>query len=142
MDADYHIRRLSDQLIYIHWKRTPDEKNENAFLIDLKWTLDASPKPQYVLSDLRYGRIISLRTLQQLAKLTEHVQFAGSTAFSQVPSTKFLVGSFRAFAYKSGSKNEMHETLEEALTFLESLKQDVTQNIDWAHLMEHPVPDA
>jgi DNA-binding NarL/FixJ family response regulator len=138
MDAHFHIRRLSDRLLFIHWSQSPDSENEDAFLVELRWMLDESAGQQYVLSDLRFGRISSLRTLQQLAKLTEHARFAGSTAFSEAPRTKTLVGTFQAFAHKSGSRNEMHEKLEDALAFLESLEEGITAGIDWSALMDHP----
>jgi hypothetical protein len=132
MSSDYSIHHLSNELIFIQWHRTASFSSEDAFLKAIRVLLEEAPQPLYFLSDLRKGRITTVRTLQRLSELTKHSNWAGSTAFSQQPSTKMLIGSFQKFAQRSTSKNEQHETLEEALAFLESLKEELTQGIDWA----------
>jgi len=131
MSTDYTITSLSEELVLIRWHRSPGAKVEDDYLHELKRLLDAASKPQFFLSDLRRGRIIGMRSIKQLSEFTSHKNWAGSTAFSKDPISKMLVGNFRAFSSNSESRNEMHNTPEEAIAFLESLKPGLTSNINW-----------
>lgn len=134
---DYQIRQLTDQLVFICWYRTPAPNSncENQFLNELERLLDESPVPLYFVSDLRKGRIANVRSIQRLGALTQHKNWAGSTAFSRDPVTSLLVQSFKVFAHSARSKNEMQTTPEEALSFIESLKPGVTAGLEWAKIL-------
>ena len=140
---DYEITKLTDELVFIRWLRTPgrDSKIEDQYLNDLRGILDESPVPMYFLSDLRQGRIADVRAIQKLGQLTKHKHWAGSTAFSSDPITALLVRSFRSFATKVNSRNEMQDTPEAALSFLETLKPSVTENVDWDVVIGQPQAD-
>lgn len=137
---DYEIIKLTEELVFIRWLRTPgkDSKVEDQYLSDLRRVLDESSKPLYFLSDLRQGRIADVRAIQKLGQLTKHQHWAGSTAFSSDPITALLVRSFKSFATKVNSRNEMQDTPEAALSFLETLKPGVTENIDWDQVIGQP----
>jgi hypothetical protein len=68
--------------------------------------------------------------------MTTDPNWGGSTAFLNQPTTRMLVGNFQKFARRSGSRNEKHENLEEALAFLDSLKPGLTEDIDWPEVLE------
>ncbi|HEX2907629.1 MAG TPA: hypothetical protein VHO69_12245 [Phototrophicaceae bacterium] len=135
---DYQIKKLTDELIFIQWRQTPtvNSEVENQYLKELEQLLTAAPQPVYFLSDLRSGRIVNLRAIRRLGELTQHRNWAGSTAFSKDPITSLLVRSFQSYAQKSPSKNEMQTTPEEALSFLEALKPGLTEGIDWPTVLK------
>ncbi|MBI5667333.1 MAG: hypothetical protein HZC41_04935 [Chloroflexi bacterium] len=134
---DYKITRLTDELIFIRWYRTPTvhSGSEEQFLTELERLLNESSGPLYFISDLRRGRIANVRSIQRLGALTQHKNWAGSTAFSRDPVTSLLVRSFQLFAHSAQSKNEMQSTPEEALSFIESLKPGVTEGVDWVKVL-------
>lgn len=131
---DYQIIRLSEELVYIRWHRTPRLNSgvDTQFLADLQTLLDEAPKPQYFISDLRHGRITDMRSIRQLGQLTKHKNWAGSSAFSQDPITGILVQSFRTFSPgQLDTNDEIQAVPADALKFLEQLKPGITEGIDW-----------
>ncbi|MBZ0298632.1 MAG: hypothetical protein K8J31_02780 [Anaerolineae bacterium] len=125
---------LSPELIYIRWNQTPQPGSgvDAQFLSDLQTLLEDAPQPVYFISDLRRGRITDMRTIQMLAQLARHKNWAGSTAFSQDPITSILVQSFRAFTRTDSASNDHIETTPEAaLNFLNTLKPGLVDGIDW-----------
>lgn len=133
MSPDYEIIRLSPELVFICWHRSPGRNagTEEKYLAEIKTLLDDAEQPLYFMSDLRKGRIIDIRVINQLVDLTRHRNWAGSTAFSQSPISKIFAGTFVRFSSTSASTNEMQDKPEEAIAFLESLKPGLTRNIDW-----------
>lgn len=127
----YIIHELRFNLLLIVWDRRSLEnsKPEANFVDDLKSRLDKASEPIYFISDLRNGRVINVRILQRLGALTRHDNWAGSTAFSSDPISNTFVGVFAKFAHKE--EREIWDTPEEAIVYLESLKEGVTQDIDW-----------
>ncbi len=140
---DYEITKLTDELVFIRWLQTPAPASKvvDQYLIDLRAVLDESETPMYFLSDLRQGRIADVRSIQKLGQLTKHKNWAGSTAFSSDPITALLVRSFRSFATKVNSRNEMQTTPETALSFLETLKPGITEDVDWDTVIGKPATD-
>jgi hypothetical protein len=131
---DYQIIRLSDELVYIRWYRTPRINSgvDAQFLADLQKLLDEATTPQYFISDLRRGRITDMRSIRMLGQLTQHKNWAGSSAFSQDPITGILVQSFRAFSPGQRDVNdEIQTTPADALRFLDQLKPGIIDGIDW-----------
>ncbi len=131
---DYQIIRLSDELIYIRWQRSPRFNSgvEGQFLAELQKLLDEAEKPQYFISDLRRGRISDMRSIKQLGQLTQHKNWAGSSAFSDDPITSMLVHSFRTFSPGQLETNDEIQTVPaDAIRFLEQLKPGITESIDW-----------
>ncbi len=134
---DYTITKLTDELVFIRWYCTPAPHLhiEEQYLNELEHVLNESPVPLYFISDLRKGRIANLRSIQRLSALTQHKNWAGSTAFSQDSITSLLVHSFQIFAHNASSRNEMQTTPEQALSFIESLKPGLTQTVDWVKVL-------
>ncbi len=131
MSSPFNFSRLSDKIVLITWTRTPDKTAEEDYLKQLGEQLDQAEHPLYFISDLRKGRIIGMRSIQKLSEFTAHKNWAGSTAFSKDPVSKILLNSFKALSAKSESRNEMHTTPEEAISFIESLEPGITKDIDW-----------
>lgn len=140
--SDYEFMRLSDELVLISWHRTPSSaKIEQQFVNELRQLLDSATIPQYIISDLRRGRIVTVRILSQLGQLTAHPNIGGSTAFSHDPLTNIFVATFKRLTGKYKSRNETFDTPEEALAFVESLKPGITNNIDWEKIIgKTPAP--
>jgi hypothetical protein len=132
MVDDYQLIPLSAELILIQWQRTPTPAVEDQYLDALKNLLDESDHPLYFLSDLRKGRIMGMRAIKRLGELTHHPKWAGSTAFSHNPITKMLVSNFRHYAMDTRSRNEMHNTPEQAIAFLENLRPGITDGVDFS----------
>ena len=139
MVADYEFIRLSNEVVLICWHRTPTSvKVEQQFVDELRRLLDTATMPQYVISDLRKGRIVTVRTLSQLGQLAGHANLGGSTAFSHDPLTNIFVETFKRLSGKYKSRNETFDTPEEALAFMESLKSGLTDNINWDKVLRTP----
>jgi len=132
---DYEILTLSPRLVFIRWHHSPISTTEKQFLVDLKTLLDEADMPLYFVSDLRKGRIINVQTLQKLAKLADHENWGGSTAFSQSPTTADFVRVFATLAKQSSIKDEHQDTPEGALAYLERLQPGITDGIDWAAIL-------
>lgn len=141
---DYFIKRLSESLVYIKWLRTPNDNSpsEQQFIDEVNQLINEATSPQYFISDLRDGRIVNVATLRQLGKLTLHDNWGGSTAFSKNPVTSIMVGVFSRFARKDRPQDEIWNTPEEALAYLESLKPDITQGIDWNKVLNSAATNA
>lgn len=137
----FTFTRLSSKLVLITWLKTPDNQAEEAYLHQLGEILDQAEHPLYFISDIRKGRIIGMRAIQRLSAFTSHKNWAGSTAFSSDPITALLVRSFRSFATKVNSRNEMQTTPETALSFLETLKPAITEDVDWDTVIGKPATD-
>lgn len=134
----YHIHQLSKELVYIRWAGLPQPNTETeiAYLDELKSLLDQAEQPLYFISDLRQGRIVDIEILKQLAALTQHPKWAGSTAFAHNPISSIFAETFSRFAYRDKNHQEIWETPEEALAYLESIKPGVTQGIDWNSIIK------
>lgn len=128
---EYTIHELRTNLLLIRWHRNPvgNSKPETHFIDDLTMRLNKASDPLYFMSDLRNGRIINVRILQRLGALSQHDNWAGSTAFSSDPISSTFVGVFKKFAHKD--EQEIWDTPEEAIAYLESLEEGLTENIDW-----------
>jgi hypothetical protein len=135
---DYEISRLSESLVYIRWLQTPslNSASERQYLVDVTKLLDEASTPQYFVSDLRYGRIVTVTILRRLGGLTKHANWGGSTAFSSNPVTSIMVGFFSRFAHKERPQDEIWNTPEEALAYLESIQPNITADLDWNAILD------
>lgn len=134
----YQIKPVSPELVYIKWYANTDPrgKAEATFIADLTACLNQAPHPIYFISDVRAGRITDVGTLSQLANLTRHKNWAGSTAFAQNPLSAIFVSTFASLAKKGREHQEMQDTPGDALAYLESLKPGITNGIDWQSVLE------
>ena len=130
----YNIRAMNKQLFFISWKYTPNSKEAGDFVKDIEKLLDAAADLIYFISDLRRGRIIDTRIIQQLSALSEHPNWGGSSAFTQDAISKIFVSNFRRMIIKGQEKNSMFDRPEQALTFLESIEPGLTKDIPWNDL--------
>lgn len=135
---DYEITKLSNELIYIRWYRSPSpsSKVESKFLSDLKILLDETENPVYFISDLRRGRIINVLTLQKLAELASHKNWGGSTAFSSKSTTEDFVRTFAILARQDNPLEEHQDTPEAAVAYLERMKPGITDGVNWVEVLD------
>lgn len=135
----YSIQKLTPELVYIKWHKTPTMNSAipAQFIHELKQVLANTEVPMYFISDLRLGRLISIRAVNQLSALTAHENWAGSTAFSQDPLTAVFVNSFLKMSNVK-SKNELFEKFEDAIAFLLALKPDIADGVDWEAVLDTP----
>ncbi len=131
----YRIRNLSQQLILIHWEKTPNDQEREQFVKDVQHLLEAAENKLYVISDLRKGRISDLQTLRRLIEILQHKNYAGGTSFSSDVRTKLIAGVFAKLADTQNVRDKDCETLEEAMGFLESLSPGITKDIDWESVL-------
>ncbi|MBZ0308249.1 MAG: hypothetical protein K8I82_19445 [Anaerolineae bacterium] len=133
----YRFQKLSKELVYIRWEKTPNEKERDAFLKDIQRTLDESEGKLYFISDLRKGRISDLQSLRQLVQiLLRSDKYAGGCSFSSDAKTKTLAGVFAKIADTQNVRDKDCETAEEALAFLETLCPELTKDIDWKNVFQ------
>lgn len=131
----YNIHSMSEKLIWISWERTPTSQEAGDFLNQLKKLLDDADGLIYFISDLRRGRIIDMRVIQQLGALSAHPNWGGSSAFTESPISKLFVGNFQRMVVKDAGKNSMFDQPEQALAFLEALEPGLTENIAWNEMI-------
>ncbi len=127
----YEFHYLSPELVLITWARYPTLGEENQFLQEHTEQLENAEHPLYFISDLRQGRVITLGTINKMSQLAKYPNYGGGTAFSEDPISRIMVKSFRTLSREASEKTAMFDTVEEALVFLESLKPDITKDIDW-----------
>lgn len=133
----YTFQKLSNELIYIRWEKTPSDKEREAFLTDMQRTLDEAEGNIYIISDLRKGRISDLQALRQLVQiLLRSDKYSGGCSFSSDSKTKAIAGVFAKIAGTQNVRDRDCETAEEALAFLESLKEGITKDIDWENVLQ------
>lgn len=130
----YAMNRLSPRLVMIVWLRTPLPDEAKDFIQALQTLLDHAESPQYFISDLRHGQIVDVRIIHQLSVLSQHANWAGSTAFSQSLISKLFLGSFRKMVTAT-ERNMTFDRPEDAIAFLEALSPNLTAGVDWSHIL-------
>ena len=133
----YTIQHLSKELIFISWKGTPSTNVAKQFIKELHEIVNISDKAIYFMSDLRKGRIIDIRVISELGRLTQHKNWGGSVAFTNNIISKTFVKTFRKLSFNQQESNAMFDEFEDARAFLEHLKPDVTDGIDWLTVLEN-----
>lgn len=130
--------QLSPELYLIRWQRSPSVAEANQFINEHIQLLDDASHPLYFISDLRQGYITDTMVIRRLAKLTEHPNYGGGTAFGTGGNlATTFVGIFFRFARGVNYEHNMWRTAKEALTYLESLKAGLTANIDWEDTLNY-----
>ena len=107
----------------------------NAYIAELKQIFDTNEAGVFVMSDLRNGRIVDMRVIQQLSRLSQHKNCLGSVAFTKNPISKIFASDYRRFIPNEQELHTLVDTPEEAIAFLEGLKPALTQGIDWQKLL-------
>jgi len=132
--STYTIEQVTPQLVYITWLRNPTDAETQQFLQDLNKILGNATQAQYFISDLRRGRIMSVRAINQLSQFTQHKHWGGSTAFSQNPISKMFAGNFHRMS-RDNEHNSMFDQPEQAIAFLEALQPGLTSGVQWSELI-------
>jgi adenosine deaminase len=127
----WHIYRLSKILYLIVWQSTPTPELGEQFIDHLQTLLNRSPHPIVFLSDLRRGMITEPLVINKLARLTAHKNWDQGTAFGTARGLVYArIFSGLARRFKPGE--DAWATLHDAIQYLEHLRPDITQNVDWA----------
>lgn len=133
----YVIQQLTDDLVYIKWHSSSTVgAAESSFISTLTALMNTSSCPLFIISDLRQGRITDVNIIKQLAGLTKHKNYGGSTAFGNNPLSSIFVGTFSILANQKANHKEMQDTPEAALIALEELKPGITTSVDWNELLK------
>lgn len=128
----YEFVQLSSELYLIRWRRSPSIAEANHFIDEHLQLLENAPHPLYFISDLRRGYISDTMVIHRLAKLTQHANYGGGTAFGTSSNlANSFVGIFFRFARGVKFEHNMWRTAKEALNYLESLKPELTAHINW-----------
>lgn len=131
----YTITPLSDKLIYIRWTTSPTVVDAEEFIRTLKKLLNEQETPVYFISDLRHGQITNAGTIQKLAELTAHPNWAGSTAFGNTLVATIFVDIFKRLK-GAKSDREIWPTAQQALDYLEGISPGLTKGIDWEAVLK------
>jgi len=129
-DMSYDTSFLHPQLLFIVWKRNPLLSETKNFLKTIQESLSNTTQPLYFMSDLRHGRIMDIRAISELGKLSEHALWGGGTAFSQSPTTRIFVSNFQQRS-QNKERNLFFNTPEESIHFLTGMIPDIISQIDW-----------
>ena len=136
----YHFHALSVDLYLIRWDRVPTSAEATRFIDDHVRLLDEARHPLYFISDLRRGYIHEVAIVRQLARLVEHPNYGGSTAFGNRsrPIAGVFVSLFWHFARdrNPAEQDDMWPTPGEAIRQLEEMKPGITDGIDWQAVVE------
>ncbi len=127
----YRIVILKPNLIFIQWYRTPTERSPEIkrWLEELRQLVAQAEEPLYFLSDLRAGSVNDVNALFELSILSKHRNWAMGVAFSQSISSEVYAGLFARF---SPREKPIANSLEAALSLLETTKPGITADIEWA----------
>ena len=136
----YQIQQLNDHLIFIVWRRTPAKREAEKFIEELKGILEKAANPLYFLSDLRRGRIITVSVLRELGLLSHHPNLAGSAGFTRDPMSQLFAGTYHKMLTSTAEKNLIFDEPDEALAFLETMAQGITEKINWQQLLTKNLP--
>ncbi len=119
------------QLLLIRWysSPTPGDSTYALFLQQLRARLEAAAAPFYILSDLRFGCIVDEDTLDQLAHLLQHRNFAGGTAFSLSPIAHIYVRRFERQHATPQDIPCIFDTADEALHCLDKLSPGLAETV-------------
>jgi len=131
----YEFKWLNERLLLITWLQTPPPKVAHTFIEDLRDLVYSAENPFYILSDLRRGRIIDLRLVNEIAELSQHKNFAGSAAVSEGSISNLFTKTFEKSGQVKRETNMIFDRAEEAIGFLESLEPNLTQDIDWVTIL-------
>ncbi|MCA9912299.1 MAG: hypothetical protein KC496_03085 [Anaerolineae bacterium] len=131
----YKIQWLKDNLVYITWKRTPGITEAQRFVSELDGIVRNSEQKLYFMSDLRRGRIIDIRVIQMLSRLTQHENWAGSVAFTTDPVSRSFLNIFQGMILENKDRNPMFDEFEKAYSFLETLSPGITDGVDWESVL-------
>jgi hypothetical protein len=132
----YTITPLSDNLIYIRWTTSPTLVDAEEFIRTLKKLLNERKTPVYFISDLRHGQITNAGTIQKLAELTAHPNWAGSTAFANTLVATIFVDIFKRLTRTTKREREIWPTPQQALDYLEGISPGLTKGIDWEAVLK------
>jgi hypothetical protein len=142
----FQFTRLNEHLFYICWYDTPPlgDSAELQFLEEAKKIVNEATTPQYFISDLRKGRLTNVEILRKLGSVAKNPMWGGGTGFTLDPLSRIFAGIYVRFAKNAQERDAMFDRPEDALAFLESLKQGITANIDWPKVlgMDIKLPDA
>lgn len=145
--SDFEIEQISPKLFYVRWFTAPKVGSpcERNYVNVLKDVLSQAPQPIYLISDLRRGRISNALVLRELGQLTAHPMLAGSTGFSSDPVTNLMVSVFKQYARRLNrdSRHETWETPEQAIAYLETLEEGISEGLDWQRIIagQYPQPE-
>lgn len=134
----YKILMLNPNLYYIKWFEIPKPNSTlmKNYFFELNAILDSEEHPVYFLSDLRDGHITNIHLLLQLARVLDHKNFGGCSYFSDKTAAARDVNMFR-FVQSSGNSNKhiLFSTPDEAITYLETMQDGITKQIDWDEVL-------
>jgi hypothetical protein len=127
---DFELHTLSDELLFVRWRRNPTPASESAFLSLLGMLLDEACGAVYLITDAHDGLLTSPRALRWMTELSYHAQFGGAVTYGQKVAAAAQFGAFRRMAAPGEQQENMVQTVDEALDHLEALKPGVTAPID------------
>lgn len=132
----YTIQWLKDNFVYITWQRTPGITEAQRFVAELDDIVRKAEQELYFMSDLRRGRIIDIRVIQMLSRLTQHDNWGGSVAFTTDPVSRSFVNIFQGMILENKDRNPMFDEFEKAYAFLEQLSPGITDGVDWDAVLD------
>jgi hypothetical protein len=139
---EYKISKLSEQVYFIQWLSTPKANSESeiSFYNEIKGIVEKAAQPIYFITDLRRGRIANIELLRRIgATVARHPNWGGGVSFSNNPLTTMYAEAFHRFAKFAKREDGIYATPEEAILFLESLKEGLTKDIAWDKIITSEV---
>lgn len=127
---DFELHTLSDDLLFVRWRRDPTPASENALLSLLGMLLDEACNQLYLITDARDGILTSPRALRWMAELARHPQFGGAVAYGQKVVAGMYFDTFRRMAAPGDGLESMVQTVDEALDYLEALRPGITSAVN------------
>ncbi len=130
--AYYTLQQLNADLFFVRWYRrpVPDSKSETEYVAELRDQLNAVNHSLYFLSNLRRGRIVNVRILNELAELTHHPHYGGGVAFSDDNVSNMFVNIFSRLTDSEENRHVFHPSIEAAVAHLETLKPGISAGLD------------
>jgi hypothetical protein len=130
----YHLTLLSPNLVFIQPDSEPTREDDRIYLAEVRKLLDEASGPLYFLVDFRKFMTTNVSTINKLAQLSTHENFAASVAFSSDRSRAVYTGLYASLSGIDGPRTLTDDPYA-AINQLEMLCPGLTTDIEWQKVL-------
>jgi hypothetical protein len=130
----YHLTLLSPRLVFIQPDAEPTREDDRVYLAEVRRLLDEASSPMYFLVDFRQYMTTNVSTINKLAQLSTHPNFAASMAFSSDRSRAVYTGLYASLSGIEGPRTLTDDPYT-AIAHLEARSPGLTQGIEWEKVL-------
>ncbi len=126
MNSDYQLNLLSPEFIYVRWLQRSTADLEARLLRELRIRLDQTGTRLYVITELAAQMAMSQGSIRTFNEMALDPFWGGSAGFVSNPLVKAIFNQSPLISARVRQRNQIYDSLPEALNFLEQLQPGVT----------------